>query len=185
SAAGRRTPGRPAGRSAPPVRPRVRPARFVRVASDTALKAVVFEDAAALAGLLIAAAGLAGSQLTGSAFWDGAASVVIGLLLLVVALTLIQSNLSLLIGQAAPPRVETGVRAVLLAQPEVEDVVELLTMMIGPGDILVAAKIDFRDEAGAAGVEIACDEVDRRLRDRFPAVKQVFLDPTPTRHTPP
>jgi cation diffusion facilitator family transporter len=161
-------------------RHRIGPLRLVRITSDTALKAVLFEDAAALAGLLIAAAGLLGSQLTGSALWDGAASVAIGLLLLVVALTLIRSNLSLLIGQAAPQQVEVGIRAVLLAQPEVEDVVELLTMMIGPGEILVAAKIDFRDESSAAGVEIACEEVDRRLRERFPGVTQVFLDPTPT-----
>ncbi|NUO97673.1 MAG: cation diffusion facilitator family transporter [Nonomuraea sp.] len=160
---------------------KVRPVRLVRITSDTALKAVLFEDAAALVGLLIAAAGLLGSQLTGSALWDGGASVAIGLLLLVVALILIGSNLSLLIGQAAPRQIETGIRAVLLAQPEVEDVVELLTMMIGPGSIMVAAKIDFHDEASAAGVEIACDEVDRRLRERFPGVSLVFLDPTPTR----
>lgn len=162
-------------------RHKLSPVELVRITSDTALKAVLFEDAAALVGLLIATAGLLGSQLTGSALWDGAASIAIGLLLLVVALTLIASNLSLLIGQAAPHQVETGIRAVLLAQPEVEDVVELLTMMIGPGSIMVAAKIDFRDEASAAGVEIACDEVDRRLRERFPGVSLVFLDPTPTR----
>jgi cation diffusion facilitator family transporter len=158
----------------------IHPVRLVRTTSDTALKAVVFEDTAALVGLVVAAAGLLGSQLTGSALWDGAASVAIGLLLLVVAITLIQSNLSLLIGQAAPQRIQTGIRAVLLASPEVEDVVELLTMMIGPGSVLVAAKIDFRDEASAAGLEIACDEVDRRLRERFPGIRQVFLDPTPT-----
>lgn len=159
----------------------VNPLRLVRVTSDTALKAVLFEDAAALVGLLIAAGGLLASQLTGSALWDGVASVIIGLLLLVAALILIGSNLSLLIGQAAPEGMEAGIRAVLLEQPEVADVVELLTMVIGPGAVLVAAKIDFRDEAGAAGLEIACDEVDRRLRDRFPEVEQVFLDPTPTR----
>ncbi|KAB8189995.1 cation diffusion facilitator family transporter [Nonomuraea phyllanthi] len=158
----------------------IHPVRLVRTTSDTALKAVVFEDTAALVGLVVAAAGLLGSQLSGSALWDGAASVAIGLLLLVVAITLIQSNLSLLIGQAAPQRIQTGIRAVLLASPEVEDVVELLTMMIGPGSVLVAAKIDFRDEASAAGLEIACDEVDRRLRERFPGIRQVFLDPTPT-----
>ncbi|MET7326781.1 cation diffusion facilitator family transporter [Nonomuraea sp. NPDC005650] len=157
------------------------PLRLVRITSDTALKAVLFEDAAALVGLIIAAAGLAGSQLTGSALWDGAASVGIGLLLLVVAITLIRSNLSLLIGRAAPPQIETGIRAELMAQPEVEEVVELLTMMIGPGSILVAAKIDFVDVASAAGVEIACDEVDKRLRERFSGISLVFLDPTPTR----
>jgi cation diffusion facilitator family transporter len=159
----------------------VSPFKLVSITSDTALKAVVYEDAAALVGLVIAALGLAGSQVTGSSFWDGAASVAIGLLLLVVAVTLIQSNLSLLVGQAAPLAIETEIRAVLDAQPEVQSVVELLTMMIGPGSVLVAAKIDFRDEATVAGVEIACDEVDRRLRDHIASISQVFLDPTPTR----
>ncbi|MEU7854949.1 cation diffusion facilitator family transporter [Nonomuraea sp. NPDC049141] len=158
----------------------VSPFRLVSITSDTALKAVVYEDAAALVGLVIAALGLLGSQVTGSAVWDGGASIAIGLLLLVAALTLIRSNLSLLIGQSAPDPVEKEIREVLAAQPEVVSVVELLTMYLGPGSLMVAAKIDFRDDASAAGVEIACDELDRRLRDRYPGISQVFLDPTPT-----
>ncbi|MEU7744775.1 cation diffusion facilitator family transporter [Nonomuraea sp. NPDC049158] len=159
----------------------VSPFRLVSITSDTALKAVVYEDAAALIGLLIAALGLLGYQVTGSPVWDGAASIAIGALLLVAALTLIRSNVSLLIGQSAPAPMEKEIRAVLERQPEVENVVELLTMMLGPGRLLVAAKIDFRDDATAAGVEIACDELDRRLRERYPGISQVFLDPTPTR----
>lgn len=153
---------------------------YVARTSDTALKAVLFEDSAALAGLVIAALGLLGAELTGNSVWDGVASVVIGVLLLAIALNLIAANVSLLIGQAAPRGMETRIRATLLAQPEVEEVVELLTMMLGPGRLMVAAKIDFRDEASAAGLEIACDEVDRRLRERYPGIVQVFLDPTPT-----
>ncbi|MFG1961175.1 cation diffusion facilitator family transporter [Nonomuraea sp. NPDC049028] len=159
----------------------VSPFRLVSITSDTALKAVVYEDAAALIGLVIAALGLLGYQVTGSPVWDGAASIAIGVLLLVAALTLIRSNVSLLIGQSAPGPIEEEIRAVLAGQPEVESVVELLTMMLGPGRFLVAAKIDFRDDATAAGVEIACDELDRRLRERYPGISQVFLDPTPTR----
>ncbi|MEV4063427.1 cation diffusion facilitator family transporter [Nonomuraea dietziae] len=154
---------------------------YVTRTSDTALKAVLFEDSAAPAGLVIAALGLLGAQLTGNPAWDGVAWVVIGVLLLAIALNLIAANVSLLIGQAAPRGMETRIRATLLAQPEVEDVVELLTMMLGPGRLMVAAKIDLRDEASAAGLEIACDEVDRRLRGRYPGIVQVFLDPTPTR----
>lgn len=159
----------------------ISPFRLVSITSDTALKAVVYEDAAALIGLVIAALGLLGYQMTGSSVWDGAASIAIGVLLLVAALTLIRSNVSLLIGQSAPGPIEEEIRAVLAGQPEVESVVELLTMMLGPGRFLVAAKIDFRDEATAAGVEIACDELERRLRERYPGISQVFLDPTPTR----
>ncbi|MFI6598518.1 cation diffusion facilitator family transporter [Nonomuraea sp. NPDC050536] len=158
------------------------PIQLVRRTSDTALKAVLLEDSAALVGLVLAAIGLLGSQLTGSAMWDGGASIAIGLLLLVIALSLIAANASLLIGQAAPPQKEMEIRALLLAQPEVDDVIELLTMYLGPGNLLVAARVDFCDEASAAGVEIACDEIDLRLRECVPGITQVFLDPTPTRH---
>jgi cation diffusion facilitator family transporter len=159
----------------------VSPGRYVAKTSDTAVKAVVFEDAAALAGIVLAAIGLAAAQVTGSSLWDGLASVAIGLLLLGIALRLIQANASLLIGQAAPPRMRQEIRAELLAQPEVENVVELLTMMLGPGDVLVAAKVDFADEATGAGLERASDQLERRLKERFPGVRQVFLDPTPGR----
>ncbi|GAA3083451.1 cation diffusion facilitator family transporter [Streptosporangium carneum] len=160
---------------------RVSPRRYVSRTPDTALKAVLFEDAAALAGLLIAACGLLAYQLTGSPLWDGVASVVIGLLLLGVALNLIRTNVSLLIGQAAPVRIEQEIRAELLALPEVESVVELLTMMLGPDEIMVAARVDFVDETTGAALERASDRVERRLVERFPSISQVFLDPTPGR----
>ncbi|MEV0584966.1 cation diffusion facilitator family transporter [Nonomuraea sp. NPDC050310] len=162
---------------------KVSPIRLLRRTPDTALRAVMLEDSAALIGLVLAALGLLGSQLTGSATWDGLASVAIGLLLLAVAISLISANASLLIGEAAAPRLEEAIRATLTAQPEVDEVVELLTMYLGPAQLLVAAKVDFSDEASAAGVENACDEVDRRLRAQVPSISQVFLDPTPTRRT--
>ncbi|MFF0574307.1 cation diffusion facilitator family transporter [Streptosporangium saharense] len=158
---------------------KVSPQRYVSRTPDTALKAVLFEDGAALIGLLVAAAGLLAYQATGDSRWDGAASVVIGLLLLGVALNLIRANASLLIGQAAPVRIEQEIRAELLAMPEVEAVVELLTMMLGPDEIMVAARVDFVDESTAGALERAADRVERTLVERFPAISQVFLDPTP------
>ncbi|MDP9861986.1 MULTISPECIES: cation diffusion facilitator family transporter [Streptosporangium] len=160
---------------------RVSPQRYVSRTTDTALKAVLFEDGAALVGLLIAACGLLAYQLTGSPLWDGVASVAIGLLLLGVALNLIRTNVSLLIGQAAPVRMEQEIRAELLALPEVEGVVELLTMMLGPDEVLVAARVDFADDTTGAVLELAADRVARRLEARFSSISQVFLDPTPGR----
>ncbi|MCW2877645.1 MAG: cation diffusion facilitator family transporter [Sphaerisporangium sp.] len=157
----------------------VSPQRYVAHTSDTAVKAVVFEDSAALVGIVVAALGLLGFQLTGSPLWDGVASVVIGLLLLGVALHLIRANASLLIGQAAPPGLQREIRKELVSQPEVSDVVELLTMMIGPNEILVAAKIDFVDECTGDRLEQAADQIERRLVERFPEITHVFLDPTP------
>jgi cation diffusion facilitator family transporter len=155
------------------------PKRLLRLTSDTMLKAVVLEDIAALAGIVLAGGGLAAAQLTGSARWDGVASVLIGLLLLVVAGVLIRNNASLLIGRAVPPSVQDGIRETLLAQPEVEGVIRLVALTIGPGQILVAAKVDFLDETTGAALEVASDQVERRLVERYPEVTQVFLDPTP------
>ncbi|GII65711.1 cation diffusion facilitator transporter [Sphaerisporangium krabiense] len=160
---------------------RVSPGRYVARTADTAVKAVVFEDAAALAGILIAALGLVGALLTGSALWDGLASVVIGLLLLGVALHLIRANASLLIGQAASPRLREAIEDELTSHDEVSQVVELLTMMLGPNDVLVAAKVDFVDECTGARLEAAADRMESRLMERFPRVSHVFLDPTPGR----
>ncbi|MCT9930497.1 cation diffusion facilitator family transporter [Planotetraspora sp. A-T 1434] len=158
--------------------------RLLRRTADTMLKAVIYEDIAALVGIAIAGAGLGTAQLTGSSVWDGIASIAIGLLLLVVALVLIRTNASLLIGQAAPAMLQEEIRAVLVAQPEVEAVVELVTLMIGPNQIMVAAKIDFLDETTGERLELASDQLERCLTERFPEIRQVFLDPTPGRSAP-
>lgn len=156
----------------------VSPARLVRRTRNTAVKAVFFEDAAALIGLVLAGAGLGLSQLTGARVWDGIASIAIGVLLLVVATILARSNLSLLIGLGATRPVRDEIRRELAALPSVDRITELLTLQLGPDDILVAARIDFANEVSAADIEAAADEAERRLMARNPAVRYVFLDPT-------
>lgn len=154
---------------------------YLRHTPDTAVKAVVMEDSAALIGLLLAAGGLLGGQLSGSGVWDGIASCLIGLLLVYVAWVLGRSNAQLLIGRPLPAAVRAGVRDELLSVPHVVDVLELTTLIQGPTEMLIAAKIDFRDMATAAEVEWACEEAEARLRERFPSIRRVYLDPTPGR----
>ncbi|MER5629782.1 cation diffusion facilitator family transporter [Streptomyces nitrosporeus] len=155
--------------------------RYLRRTPDTAVKAVVMEDSAALIGLLLAAGGLLGGQLTGSGAWDGVASVLIGLLLAYVAWVLGRSNAQLLIGRPLPAEVRAGVREELLSVPHIVDVLELTTLIQGPREMLVAAKIDFRDLASAEQVEWACEEAEAQLRERYPTIRRVYLDPTPGR----
>ncbi|MFJ6490579.1 cation diffusion facilitator family transporter [Streptomyces californicus] len=154
---------------------------YLRHTPDTAVKAVVMEDSAALIGLLLAAGGLLGGQLSGSGVWDGIASCLIGLLLVYVAWVLGRSNAQLLIGRPLPAAVRAGVREELLSVPHVVDVLELTTLIQGPTEMLIAAKVDFRDMATAAEVEWACEEAEARLRERFPSIRRVYLDPTPGR----
>ncbi|GGS80329.1 cation diffusion facilitator transporter [Streptomyces tanashiensis] len=154
-------------------------ARYLRLTADTTVKAVVMEDSAALAGLMLAAGGLLGVQITGSDVWDGVASILIGLLLVYVAWVLGRSNAELLIGRPAPRRMRGGIREELLSVPHIIDVLDLITLIQGPGEILVAAKIDFRDVSSAEQVEWACEDAESQLRERFPAIRRVYLDPTP------
>ncbi|MEV0177195.1 cation diffusion facilitator family transporter [Streptomyces sp. NPDC050803] len=158
---------------------------YLRHTPDTAVKAVVLEDSAALIGLLLAAGGLLGGQLTGSGVWDGIASLLIGLLLLCVAWVLGRSNAELLIGRPLPRAMRERIRAELLVVDEIEAVLELTTLVQGPREVLVAAKVDFRDVSTAAQVEWACERAEERLRAAFPAVRRVYLDPTPTPDPPP
>lgn len=158
---------------------------YLRHTPDTAVKAVVLEDSAALVGLVLAAGGLLGGQLTGSGVWDGVASLLIGLLLLYVAWVLGRSNAELLIGRPLPKPMRERIRAELLAVAEIEAVLELTTLVQGPREALVAAKVDFRDVSTAAEIEWACERAEQRLRAVFPGVSRVYLDPTPTPGLPP
>ena len=156
----------------------LRPSTYLRGTSDTTIKAVTFEDAAALVGLVLAAAGLALSQLTGRPQWDGVASVVIGCILVVVAVTLVRSNSTLLVGRSALPVLDDALRRELEGLPGVSSVPLFITTITGPGRLLVAAKVEFGDECTADDIERVADDAERLFVARFPGVEHVFLDPT-------
>ncbi|WP_200213303.1 cation diffusion facilitator family transporter [Micromonospora coerulea] len=157
---------------------RASPRRYLRLTADTTVKAVFLEDSAALTGLLLAGAGLGLSHLTGDELYDGIASILIGVLLLVVATILARSNISLLVGRAVSDRVHREIERELTGLPTVDRIDTLMTMLLGPEQILVAAKVDFHDDATGADIEAAADEAERRLTDRYPEIGYVFLDPT-------
>ncbi|WP_238448135.1 hypothetical protein [Micromonospora sp. 4G55] len=95
-----------------------------------------------------------------------------------MAITLAWSNLSLLVGRAVPDRLHREIEQELAGLPTVDRVDTLMTMLLGPEEILVAAKVDFHDQATGADIEAAADEAERRLTDRYPEIQYVFLDPT-------
>jgi cation diffusion facilitator family transporter len=157
---------------------RVTPGRYLKATTDTTVKAVAFEDSAALVGLVLAALGLFLEHVTGDPLWDGLSAVIIGLLLIVVAYALARANMSLLVGQSVAPRIQEELRSEIAALDHVVDVPFLLTSVIGPGQLLVAAKVDFDDDVSAADIERTADEAERRLVERHEGIRYVFLDPT-------
>jgi cation diffusion facilitator family transporter len=151
----------------------------VKTSPDTTVKAALFEDTAAVIGLALAAAGLLLEQLTGSPVFDGAASIAIGVLLIVVAVRLGLDSRELLIGRAADPKLQEIIRAEIEHTPGVDRLLELQTMHVGPDSIIVAARVDLSDDARGDQVENLAEDIDRRLAERLPVASSVFVDPTP------
>jgi cation diffusion facilitator family transporter len=151
----------------------------VRKSRDPNVKMVLFEDTAALAGIVIAAAGIGLNALTGSTVWDPTASVLIGLLLVFVAVWMGRDARQLLLGSPATPEERARIEDTIEGFDEVVEVKELLTVVLAPKALLVAARIDLRDDLSAGEVEKASSEIARTLREVVPDVSEVFLDATP------
>jgi divalent metal cation (Fe/Co/Zn/Cd) transporter len=152
--------------------------QHVRASKDPSVTTVLAEDSAALIGLLLAAAGVGLHHLTGNAAWDGIAAVLIGVLLAYVAFVLGRDVSGLIIGEAAEPDVVVDIHDRLAGRGEVTTVVELLTMHLGPAEVLVAARLDLTDSMSAREVEEFSEQADRDLRAAHPEITQVFLDAT-------
>jgi cation diffusion facilitator family transporter len=150
----------------------------LRQTTDPTAKTVAFEDTAALIGIVLAAVGITLHAVTGQSFWDGAASIAIGLLLIGVAYALGSQNKDFLIGQSVSEELRSGIRQEIEDAPGVDEVVEVLTMRLAPDEVLVAARVDLDDTASGGDLEMHADEVDRRVRARYPEVRHIFLDPT-------
>ena len=148
---------------------------------DPTAKTVAFEDTAALIGIVLAAVGITLHQLTGSGVWDGIASIAIGVLLVGVAVSLGSASKRNLIGEALPEAKREGLTKVINESLGVDVVVELLTMRLGPDDVLVAARVDVDDTATGGDLERVADDVEPRIREAYPEVRHVFLDPTAAR----
>ena len=153
---------------------------YLRESKDPTAKTVLFEDSAALIGIVIAAAGLVLTeyQVGGSAgaYWDGMASIVIGLVLAVVAFVLARSSRGLLLGEAANPKVLQAIKKAIESHPNVERVVELLTMHLAPKQILINAHVKLRPNLVTNDVVSSIEEVEKRIKQAEPKVEMIFLE---------
>ncbi|WP_232825185.1 cation diffusion facilitator family transporter [Salinicola sp. RZ23] len=143
---------------------------------DPSMFVVVFEDSAALLGLLVAMAGIGLSQWTGLAIFDGIASVVIGLILGGTAIWLAMETKGLLIGEAANRHVVDDIRQLSRDAEGIEQVNEVLTMHMGPDFVLVNLSVRFARNARAEQIERTIVELDRKIKQRHDAVKRIFVE---------
>lgn len=149
----------------------------IRRSKDPSSFIVLFEDSAAIFGLVVAAIGLALVQVTGNARWDGIASIVIGCALAGVAFVLARESKGLLIGERADPDLARRVREVLGRPAEVTGVGAIVTVQIAPDRVFVAADVDFEDEVRAGDVERIIAEAEAELRGALPEIASLYVKP--------
>jgi cation diffusion facilitator family transporter len=150
---------------------------FIRRAKAPELPVVLLEDMAALIGLGFAFTGVSLAWATSDGVWDGAGSVAIGLLLAAAATILAIETKSLLIGESAGTEVERQIVAAIEDGPEVERVIHLRTIHVGPDSLVVAAKVAVRASDTAAQLAAGIDTVERRIRAAVPIAETIYLEP--------
>lgn len=143
---------------------------------DATTVIVLLENGAGMAGILVAALGLACAQLTGDPRFDGVASILIGLLLGIVAIFLARESMGLLIGEAADPALVDGLRRAASCQG-VMGIGEIFTLHNAPDQIVAAMAVDFDNSLSAADVERIVEEIEDRVRVDFPSVTRIYVRP--------
>ncbi len=148
----------------------------VRRGKDPTLFVVLFEDSAAILGLLVALAAVALVQVTGAAVFDGIASVIIGVILGATAAWLAFETQGLLIGESASREVVDGIRDIAASVDEVNHVNEVLTMHMGPDFVLLNLSVKFADEVTAREIEAATNRIEHAIKSSYPEVKRIFVE---------
>ncbi|MFV2060574.1 MAG: cation diffusion facilitator family transporter [Gammaproteobacteria bacterium] len=143
---------------------------------DPSIFLVLFEDSAAMSGLLVAFIGVFLTQVTGILIFDGIASVLIGIILAITAMWLAYETKGLLIGESANADVVSKIEELAKEHHAIEYVNEILTMHMGPDYILVNLSVNFMDAAVADDIELAIDSLDKEIKAVFPKVKRIFIE---------
>ncbi len=150
--------------------------RSLRSTKDTSVLVVLFEDSAAIVGLVIAGTGLMLTILTGTALWDGVASILIGGLLGLVAVLLASETKELLVGEAATRADRSAIRGAVLSVGDVEAVGRLLTMHLGPEEVLVNVEVGLQDGLTGEEVTAAVGRIESAIRGVVPEAGDIFVE---------
>jgi cation diffusion facilitator family transporter len=150
---------------------------FIRRAKAPELPVVLFEDTAALTGLVFALFGVGLTVITGNPVFDAIGTLLIGLLLVTVAIILGSVTKSLLIGEGAEPDVVDRIRDAVNRHPGVEALIHLRTLYLGPDEMLVAAKVAFPHATKLAQVAEAIDQLEVDIRAEVPVARVIYIEP--------
>ncbi|WP_243074233.1 cation diffusion facilitator family transporter [Microbacterium sp. SS28] len=161
---------------------------FVRHAKAPELPVVLLEDVAALTGLVFALFGVGLTAITGNSVFDAIGTLMIGTLLIIVAIVLGIETKSLLVGEGATMSDHDRIVAAIQDGSEIEKLIHIKTLYLGPDELLVAAKLGFESDRSLGEVAADIDRIEERVRAAVPAARVIYLEPDILRHdgpTPP
>ncbi len=150
--------------------------KAVRASKDPAIFTVLFEDFAALVGLLVAGVAIYLGDVLHMPVLDGIASIAIGLILAFTASCLAFECKGLLMGESASETVLTGIKNIIADESHVLHINEILTMHLGPRDILLNLSLDFKDNLSSNNVETTISKLELGIKEKFPEIKRVFIE---------
>ena len=148
----------------------------IHISKDPALFTVLFEDTAALLGLLVALIALALSEYLNLPVLDAVASIIISIILAVTAGLLAFECKGLLTGEGASAQVIKGINQIIDESPGIKHVNEVLTLHLGPQDVLLTISLDFEDNLSSGDVEEAISALESRIKGMFPDIRRVFIE---------
>lgn len=150
--------------------------KAVRTSKDPTTVTVLFEDSAAMAGLIVALIGVHLAHFLHMPVLDGIASMVIGLILFSVAAFLVWESKKLLIGEAAHPDIQANVHAIAREQPGIEAVGRVLTLHMGPYSLVLNMEVHFRPELSASETAQAVETLEDAVQEAHPDIKYIFVE---------
>ena len=148
----------------------------IHASKDPSIFVVLFEDSAALLGIIVAFLGVFLGHLLGNPYFDGAASVIIGLLLGTISVLLVRESKGLLLGEGVDPDTRESLRTILLNDPEVDKIKDPLTMHFGPHEVLLAVNVTFKPELTSEQVAFAVNRIEESIRLAHPDIKRIFIE---------
>ncbi len=158
------------------VKGKMRTIEAVQKGKDPTFFVVLFEDSAAMAGLVIALLGVSLTQITGQLFWDGLASIFIGFILAGTAIWLAYETKSLLIGEGAPRETVENIKRLANNHPAIEKINEVLTLHMGPDFILANISVEFKDGQQLGEIERNIHALTEEIKAAHPRIKRVFIE---------
>ncbi|MEH1837419.1 MAG: cation diffusion facilitator family transporter [Nostoc sp.] len=148
----------------------------IKNSKDPTVFTVLFEDSAAILGLFVALIGIFLGHLFNNVYFDGIASIIIGIILAVVAVVLARESKGLLVGESANPQTIANIRSLSKTEPGVQEVIRVLTMQLAPQEVLLNLEIQFYKNLTGEEIALTVESLEVKISQKHPEIKQIFIE---------